>query len=251
MKLKSLIIALFVMTSYVLQAQEVTVDEILDNYFENTGGREAWESLDGILIEASTNQGGMEIPLEIVQLSDGKTYTKIALQGQEFMQNVYNGEVLWGTNFQSMKAEKADQEAADNMALQANDFPDSFLNYKEKGYTVELMGKETVEGTETYKIKLVKEPKMVNGEEVEDITFYYFDTENYVPIVQESEIPEGPMAGKMSQTTMSDYQEVENGLYMPYSMTQGIKGVNSQTINIKSIKLNPEVEASAFDFPEE
>jgi len=227
-----------------------TVDDILTSYFENTGGLKNWKSLDGIKINAKANQQGMEIPLEIVQLADGRQFTKITFQGNTIKQGVFDGETMWNTNFQTMKAEKADAESIENMKKEANDFPDPFLDYEEKGYSVELLGKEDFQGTETYKIKLVKEPKMMDGQQVEDISYYYFDTEALVPLGVESEIKQGQMKGKIQQITMSDYQEVE-GLYFPFSMTQGLKNQEGQAMTVESIELNPEVEDSEFDFPNE
>jgi len=231
-------------------AQDVTVDEIIDGYLENTGGKDNWRALKGLKMSAKINQGGMEIPLEIVTMADGRTYTKFSLQGSDFYQNVFDGENLWGVNFQSMKAEKSDQETTDNFKLNLNDFPDSFLDYKDKGYTVELMGTETIDGAETYKVKLVKEPVMVNGEEMEDVTFYYFDTEAFIPIAQDSEVKAGPQAGIIQRITQSDYDEVE-GLYFPFSMTQGVKDGPSQPISMEAIEVNPEVDESVFKYPGE
>ncbi|MEQ8906804.1 outer membrane lipoprotein-sorting protein [Ekhidna sp.] len=249
-KFQLLITALAVCALSSAHAQDVTVDEIIDGYFENTGGKDAWKSLKGIKMTAKVNQGGMEIPLEIVQLTDGKQYTKITFQGMSLMQNVYDGETLWGTNFQSMKAEKSDDETTQNMKLDTNDFPDSFLDYKDKGYTVELMGTETIDGAETYKVKLTKEPRMLDGKEVEDVSFYYFETESFVPLAVDQEIKAGPQAGAIGRSTMSDYQEVE-GLYFPFSMTQGVKDGPSQPLMIESIVVNPEVDSSVFAFPVE
>ena len=117
-------------------------------------------------------------------------------------------------------------------------------------YTVELIGKETIDGTETFKIKLMKEPVTVDGKKEDSVSFYYFDTENYVPIVVHTEIKSGPMKGKMSESKMSDYQEVD-GLYFPFSMVQGLKGQPGQTMNITKIELNPTIDDSVFAFPEE
>lgn len=248
-KLNTLIVILFMLSaSLTVSAQNITVDEILDGYFENTGGKDAWMNLKGIKMTAKVNQGGMEIPLEIVQMADGKQYTKFNVQGTDFYQGVYDGESLWSINFQSMKAEKSDQETTDNFKLEINDFPDSFLNYKEKGYAVELMGKETVDGAETYKIKLTKEPRTIDGKEVENVTYYFFDTEAFIPIAQEATINQGPNAGKIGQSMMSDYQEVD-GLYFAFSLSQGVKGDPLQPLMIESIEVNPEVDDSVFAFP--
>lgn len=246
--MRKLSIILLGLIAFSFTAFGQTADEIIANYFENTGGYENWGKVTGLKIKAKVQSGGMEIPLESVQLKDGRRYTKITLQGQELMQGVFDGTNLWGTNIQTMKAEKSAAEDLENFKLNINDFPDPFYDYKSKGYTVELVGKETVEGTETFKIKLVKEPLTVDGQKVDDITYYYFDTENFVPIVTESEIPSGQMKGAIRRTTQSDFQEV-NGLYFPFSMTEGLKDGPTQPITLEAIEVNPEVDEKVFDFP--
>lgn len=246
--LKLLVIALIV--SFTANVNAQTADEIIANYFENTGGIENWEKLTGIKMSAKINQGGMEIPIDIIQLKGGKQMTVINFQGKEIKQGVFDGETLWATNFMTQKAEKSDKEATDNIKLNNNDFPDPFFNYKEKNYTVELLGKETIDGVEAFKIKLVKEPIMVDGKEEEDVSFYFFDAENFVPIVVQSEIRSGQMKGQVSEVKFSDYQEVD-GLYFPFSLTQGLKGQAGQGITIDKIVVNPEVDMNEFKFPEE
>ena len=123
-----------------------------------------------------------------------------------------------------------------------------FMIIRPKGYTVELMGTEDFEGTETFKIKLVKEPKINEGVEEEDVSFFYFDAENFVPIAMESEIKSGPGKGMTMEVSFSDYEEVE-GLYFPFSMTQGVKGQPGQPITMSEIILNPMVEENNFVIP--
>ena len=245
-RIKLFVFALIIVAS---SAQAQDADEIINNYFENTGGYENWGNLKGVKMTFKVKQGGLEIPVEAVQMADGKQYSKITFQGNTIMQGVYDGETLWNTNFQTMKAEKADSESTERQKLNENDFPEALYNYKDKGYKVELLGKETIEGTETYKIKLTKEPVTVDGEKLDDITYYYFDTENFVPIVQETEVLSGPQKGVIGQVTFSDYQEVD-GFYFPFSMTQGIKDAGSSPITIDSIEINPTVSDSDFAFPE-
>jgi outer membrane lipoprotein-sorting protein len=246
MKMK-MTVCLVALVSFFAQAQ--SADEILAKYFENTGGIDKWKAVQGVKMQAKLNQGGMEIPLEIVQLKDGRQATTITFQGKEIKQGVFDGSTLWSHNFMTMKAEKSDAETTENFKVEMGDFPDPFLNYKDRGYQVELLGKETVDGSETFKIKLTKKPIKVDGTPTDNVTYYYFDAENFVPLMQESEIKSGPAKGMVSQVRMSDYQEVE-GLMMPFSMTQGVKGQGSQPITISAIVLNPPVDAKLFAFPE-
>ncbi|NOS56500.1 MAG: outer membrane lipoprotein-sorting protein, partial [Cyclobacteriaceae bacterium] len=130
------------------------------------------------------------------------------------------------------------------------DFPSPFLDYKKKGYKVELLGKETMDGSETFKIKLTKKPIKIDGKETENVEFHYFDTENFVPLIVETEVKSGPGKGMVGQSKLSDYQDV-NGLLFPFSLTVGAKGQpGGQTIVFTAVELNPKVEASAFAFPE-
>lgn len=247
--MKKIIIALFLVGA-TIQYKAQTAEEIIASYYDAIGGKEKLAELKGIKMSAKINQMGMEIPLNIVRMKDGKQMVSIEIQGKTIKQGVFDGEVLWNTNFMTQKAEKSTKEDTENFKKQSTDFPDAFYNYKEKGYAIELIGKEDFDGAECYKIKLTQTPLMVEGKEVENFTYYYFDTETNILVGFHAEIKEGQMKGKISETKVSDYQEVD-GIYFPFSLTQGEKDGMSQTINIDKIELNPEVDNSEFAFPEE
>ncbi|MCH2032380.1 MAG: outer membrane lipoprotein-sorting protein [Tenacibaculum sp.] len=239
--LKSLLFAFTLAFSVSAYAQ--TADEIINNYIENIGGKEKLEQLKGVQMIGNMKMQGMEIPFEMLSTKDGKQLVSIELQGNKMVWSAFDGETSWQRNQMTMDAEKSDSEATQNLKNELEQFPDPFLNYKEKGYTVELIGKETIDGTETFKIKLTKKPVLINGELTPNITNYYFDTENFVPIVTESQVNQGPMKGQTVKSTLSDYQEV-GGIYFPFSI-----GSQFQTMEFKEIKLNPEVDAASFALP--
>jgi hypothetical protein len=220
-------------------------EEIISKYITTIGGAEKLKALKGVKMEMSVNSGGMEIPVELVQLPGGKMYVKINLQGKEMTQMASDGNTMWSTNFMTMKAEKADAESTENAKLSNQDFPDALLDYKAKGYSAEYVGKETKEGTECFKVKFTKKPVTVNGVKTDDVTYYFFDTENNLPIATEAEIKEGPMKGQKSVSTMSDYQEVD-GIFFPFAMNQG-----GQDLKVTKISFNPIVDDKAFAFPTE
>ena len=250
MKLRSLLTAVALLFFVAGQAQ--TADEIIAKYFENTGGLAKWKALQGIKCTGKANQQGMEFPVEFVFMKDGKQLTKFTLQGKEIKQGVYDGTTLWGLNFMNQKAEKRDAEATENFkANLAGEYPFVFLNHKEKGYKVELLGKEKVDGTETFKLKFTKNPIKVDGKPEESIQFYYFDSENFVPLMIEEEIKSGPGKGMISQNKFSDFQEV-NGLMIPFSWAHGAKGQpNQPPIVMSNIELDPKIDNSTFAFPTE
>src|SRR6185369_13912546 len=139
MKLKNLLFAVTLLSCGFAQAQ--SADEIIAKFFENTGGIDKWKAVQGTKMSAKVNQQGMEIPLLIVNLKDGRQMTVITFQGKEIKQGVYDGSTLWSTNFMNSKAEKSDAESTENFkANMGSDFPMPFINYKERGYKVELLG---------------------------------------------------------------------------------------------------------------
>lgn len=247
MKILQLSIALC-LSIFFNPVQAQTVDDILETYMENIGGQERLRMLQGLKMTASVNQRGTEIPFQIVQLKDGRQMTVIHFHGKELKQRVFDGETLWGHNFSTLVPERSDTETTENFKLRANDFPIVFLDYKQKGYRVELLGKAVVHGNEAYKVKLVKEPLIVDGEEVEDVSYYFFDMERFFPVAIHSEIMYGKEKGQMQEVVMSDYQEVE-GLYFPFFLIQGIVGEPGNLLTINRIELNPEIADETFSFP--
>ena len=246
--MKKLYVSLFILLGS-LSVQAQTLDEILNKYFENTGGIAKWRSLQAVKMSAKINQMGMEIPLTIYQMKDGRQATVITFQGKEIKQGVFDGTNLWSTNFMTQKAEKSDAESTENFKSNIGDFPDPFLDYKTKGYKAELVGKETVDGTECFKIKLTRKPIKVDGKTEENVSFYFFDASDFVPIMTESEVKSGPGKGTTMQSRMSDYQEV-GGLMFPFTMSMGMKGSkDAQAIVTTGVELNPTVNASMFTLP--
>jgi hypothetical protein len=241
----SLIVLVFSTSPSSLNAQ--TVDEIIKSYYDVTGGAN-WEKVNGMRMTANVDQGGMKIPVEVVTLKDGRMYTKITFMGNTMTMAAFDGETNWSTNFMTMEPEEGTAETSENSKRTINEFPNALFKYKELGYSATLLNEETIEGTTCHKIKLDKKTMLVDGEEVPNIEYYYIDKENSVPILVETEIKSGEMKGKISQTSLSDYQEI-NGVFIPYSTSSGIKDGESQVIQFEKIELNPTVDDKEFKFP--
>ncbi len=225
-----------------------TADEIIDNYLENIGGKEKLSQIKALKIQAKAMQQGMEIPVEIIMTADGKQYISAEIQGKKIVQIAYDGETAWHTNFMNMEPEKSDSETAQNLKKNLKgEFPNPFFNYKDKGFKVEYKGKEEIEGVETYKIKLTEHPVTMDGKEVSKVVYYYFDTENYVPIVAEEEIKKGQFKGAKVQQIFSDFQEVD-GIYFPFSTAQKFNGMTGSEVKMVKIEINPEIDESIFKF---
>jgi len=225
-----------------------SVDEIVANYLENIGGEEKLSQINSLKMEGKAIQQGLEIPVEMIMTKKGKQYITAEIQGKKLVQLAFDGETAWRTNFMNMQSEKMDDESIENLKVNAkNEFPVPFLNYKEKGFKVELVGKEEIEGVQTFKVKLTEGHVKMDGEEVPKVVFYYFDVDNFIPIVAEEEIKKGQFKGTKIQQVFSDYQEVD-GVYFPFSIVQKFKGVTGSEMKISKIEINPEIDENIFKF---
>ena len=62
--IKLLLVAVIV--SFTTMAQAQTAEEIIANYFENTGGMDAWNSLEALKFEGAIKVQGMELPMTMI-----------------------------------------------------------------------------------------------------------------------------------------------------------------------------------------
>jgi hypothetical protein len=237
MKHKILIIIALFLSASSLFAQDV--DDIINNYFENTGGADNWKNLKTMQLTADFEQGGMQMNMILYQNKDNMRRVDVEFQGNTIIQ-AYDGEVGWMVNpFMGIATpQKMPQEMLDQMT--AEKFESEFMNYQEKGHEVELEGKEEIEGSEAYKVKLTKN----DG----DVEYFYFDTENFVPIMQRQTVKYGPGQGQEAETYISDYQEVE-GFLMPFLIDSKMNGQSVMKMIVEKYILNEEIDPSIFTMP--
>jgi hypothetical protein len=243
-KLTLLLLACFAMF-FVSNAQ--TAEEVIDLYFETVGGEEKFAALTATKAICNAKAQGMEIPVTMVSALPNKTRMDMTFQGKEMTQMAFDGQTAWGVNFMTMEAEAMDAETS--MVIKAQtDFPDAFVNYKEKGYTVEITGSEEVEGVDCHVIKMTRKPIIIEEKEVENSTLFYMDKENGILIKQTDLGLNGPQKGMTIETYYSDYEEVD-GMYFAFTIEQKIDGNTSFGVSISELILNPELPEDYFTMP--
>lgn len=222
------------------QAQEApSLEEILDNYYEMMGGVEKWKALNAMKMDATTSLQGMTLDGVMYMARPNKMRQQIDINGQQIVM-AFDGEDAWQINpFATGPEPQAMPEAQAEQFLN-DEFEDDFIDYQEKGHTIEYIDTKEVDGTDTYELKLTKK----NG----DVVFYYLDTEYFIPIMQKQEVKEGPQAGMFMETYQSDYQEVD-GLMIPFSIEQKMGGTTAVKITISNVTLDPEMEEGLFSRP--
>lgn len=221
------------------QAQTATVDEIIDGYFENIGGKEAWRNIKSMKIVGDGVQMGMNFPVTVLAKAPNLNKFTVDVQGMQIIES-YDGEVAWATNpFGGMTepTKKNDEETAE---AAKETFEDDLLDYEKKGHKLTIEGTEEYDGTECYKLNLVR----ADGTE----RVYFMDSELFVPVAMRMFIKAGQMKGQSIDSITSDYQEVD-GVMVPFSMKQTVGGQTMMEMVVKTVELNVPISDEEFTFP--
>lgn len=218
-----------------------TVDEVIDNHIKALGGMDKLKALKTVRFTGKFSGGGFEVPVTYVMKRSDKVRMDITFQGNSQIQ-AYDGTMGWFTNpFQGKKdPEKMTKEREKEMKKQA-DIEGALVSYKEKGSKVELMGKEDMEGSEVYKIKLTDK----DG----DITYFYLDTGSYLILKETTKRKIGEKEIS-SETLYGNYQAVDGVMFAMSMEFREVGATDGQKGIIEKVETNIEIEDSYFKMPE-
>ncbi len=224
-----------------LPAQELSVDEVLGRYYEAAGGVEKMKSIMTRKMTGRMQVGpGIEATFTMFGKRPSKMRMEFTVQGMTGVQ-AFDGEVGW-TISPFMGQTDPEPMPADLVRTirEDADFDGPLIDYAAKGHAVELLGKEDVQGTDTYKLKLT----LKDGQ----VTYYYLDSEYFLPIKTEARRTVQGMDIN-AETFMSDYKSVE-GMMLPFSIEIAGQGPQVQSLSIESVEFNVDIDDQVFVMPE-
>jgi hypothetical protein len=218
-----------------------SADQIIARYVQRVGGMDKIQAVNTLRRTGKLTQtnGG-----EAIVVSENKRPNKVrqdfTLQGMTAI-SAYDGTTGWRISpFQGKKDPEAMSEDDVKGMIEASDLDDPLINYQQKGNTVVVLGKDDVEGTETYKLLLT----LKDGTECT----YYLDTDSGVPIkIETKRIIRG--APQETEEFLGDYKEVD-GWYLPFSIESGAKGSSQHAkITYDRIEANVPIDDQRFAMP--
>lgn len=238
---KKVALCLAVAAVFTLPAAAQTVDEIIAKSIEARGGEAKLRAVKSLRLTGKIEVGpGMLAPVTMIIKRPGMVRMEFTVQGMTAIQ-AYDGKQGWDiVPFQGKK--DAEPMAADDVKELEDqaDIDGALMDYKTKGNTVEFLGKDKVEGSDAYKLKVTKK----NG--IIETSFIDADSGLEVKSVTKTKIHGNDTE---VETTYSDFRNVE-GLIVPFSVETGAVGsTQKQKITIDKIEINPEVNDADFHMP--
>ena len=218
-----------------------TLDEVLAKNLKAKGGVEKIKAVKTIRMTGTMTVGpGMEAPFVMEQKRPNMMRMEFTLQGMTGVQ-AFDGKAGWQLMpFAGRKdAEPLPEDALKQIEEQA-DFDGPLVDYKAKGHTIELVGKETVDGSDAYKLKLM----LKNG----DVRYIFLDADQFLEVRTEgrTKIRGTDVEG---ESTIGDYKEV-GGLMIPHAMESGQKGSpQKMKMTIQKVELDVPIDDARFKMP--
>ena len=234
--ISKILTVLFLISGNFVQSQ--SLDDILKEHFSAMGQdnilKVNTQKLTGKMV-----QGGIEIPF--IQMGKRPDYVRVegTFQALTFIQT-YNGKEGWSLNpFAGVTdPQPMTEDALKQMKYQA-DMDGMLWNWKDKGYTVTFDGKEDMEGTSCFKVKLVTK----DG----DTFTYYIDSDSYILLRTNTKLK---IMGNETNTDTyySNYRQIE-GMAVPGKIENKMNGQSAGTIVVDTVVINTVLPDSLFQKP--
>jgi hypothetical protein len=221
-------------------ASAQTVDEVIAKNIQAHGGLEKLKSVRSIRTSSKFSQGSFRAEFRQENKRADKVREEFIIQGLAQVQ-AYDGKTGWQISpFGGRKdPELLSQDDLKSLVVDA-DIDGPLVDYKEKGHKAELVGHDSMEGTDCFKIKL----SMKNG----DVRNYYLDADSFLELKLEIQTT---IRGTMQESELyyGDYEQV-NGIFYPFVIEQAQKGSASRAqLTVEKIEQNVPMEDAHFSMP--
>jgi hypothetical protein len=222
-----------------------TADDIINKHITATGGADKWGKVSSLKFSGVYVMGpGMFPPVTTVLVSKPFVgyYSDFSWQG---MTNkiAMRADSGWTYNPFSGKRESDPMNPNDIRETILDADPQGLLfNYKAKGYTVDYLGIDDMDGTDVFKLRLTNKQG--------DMVYFFIDAETYYILKTSKRIKLADKEIK-SYTVYSDFRQTDFGIVVPFS-TQNVDENGSEQggpVNFSKAEVNAIVDATLFNKP--
>jgi hypothetical protein len=216
------------------------VDAILAQHFAARGGYARLKSIATLRLIGTYSEGGYDFPALILWK---RPHWRVVITGPEATAWVegFNG-AAWEYSRETgeLTLTSGDAEAATRRGAE---FDDSFVDYRQKGHRVELMGIESMGGRRAHCIRVV----LADGW----VRHYYLDVDTHLVIALRKSMPLHAVGEPIeSLSTSEDYRPVSGVLYPFRSVERATRtGEVMNTLQWHEIEANVAIDDAAFDPP--
>lgn len=218
---------------FALPAAAQTVDEIVARNLEAKGGAVKMKAISTLKQTGTMSmQGGMTATMTTIAKRPNMSRQEIVMMGQTTIM-AFDGTTarmlnpMAGPNAIELPAEQA------AMTKDQSDFDGPLLDYKAKGYTVELVGQEQINGKNAFHLRVTR--KWLPPQDL------YLDGTTYLETKLATNVP----GSGVMEVQFGDYRKVD-GMMMPYSVKTYAGGMMVMELKLDTVEVNVKVDDALF-----
>ena len=232
------VLALFLLAATAPVAGAETLEEVVAKNLRARGGLEKLLAVRTARMTGRITFGpGMQAPFTLERKRPRLMRTEFTLDGKLCVQ-AFDGQVAW-TQMPFM-GQTTPEPVADGDRGQIEeqaDFDGPLVDWKAKGHTLELLGKQTLEGSPAWRLKLTTKSGSVRHVLLDATSFLelrVLDTRSF----QGEELE--------FESSLSDYRDVD-GIQVPFLVESGPKGAKErQSISFDKVEFGVAIDDARF-----
>lgn len=216
-----------------------TVDEIIARNLEAKGGVERMRAVQTLRQTGRLSMPTGEATLVVYHKRPNLTRQEVTLgaggrgAGPTKVIAAYDGKTAWMINpLAGVTAPMAVMGPQADAIREQSDFDGPLVDYRARGYRVDYVGTETVDGRRVYHLRLNDRAKRVQH--------LYLDVETAL----EAKVVIATENGSVSQE-LSDYRDVE-GVKVPFSIRTVANDVQQSILTIEKVEFNVKIDDAIF-----
>lgn len=216
-----------------------TLDEILASYLQARGGLDKLKAVQTARLTGRISFAiGMEAPFTLEKKRPNAMRAEFTLEGAKGVQ-AFDGRTAWTQAPGERVAERLGAEESGQVEEQA-DFDGPLVDWKAKGHSLELQGKERLGTREAFRLKLTTK----NG----NVRTIFLDAATHLEVRIQGKRNFGGEE-VVIESSLGDYREVD-GLKVPFRIESGPKGVpQRQRIAFDKLELGVAIDDARFRMP--
>jgi outer membrane lipoprotein-sorting protein len=218
-----------------------TVDEIIAKNLQAKGGLDRLKAVNTLRMTGSIALApGVDAPFVMEFKRPNQMRMDVTIRG-ETVTSAYDGNAGWTVNpaMGITTPQPIPPDGLRQVEAQA-DFDGPFVDPAAKGHKIELLGKQVIDGTDAYGLKVT----FKSG----DVRYYYLSAARFLEIRIEGQASPGGMP-MTTESTVGDYRD-ENGILMPHVMESGVKGnPQRQKMVVQKVEMNVPIDDARFKRP--
>jgi len=218
------ILLIFSLTAFT----QANADEVINKIIDAQGGKEKLLTIKTIKMTGNIEFSGQKIPFNVYAIDKTAQRTEFSFSGLTGYTIITKDS---GFNFSPFQGQTSPESmTAEDVKLAQNDLDQQgiLVNYKEKGYAVELLDNEDVDGVDALQLKITITPNK---------TLYYFiDPSNYY-IIRVKTVAVSNGQQQRNTNDFYDFKKTAEGYLFPHTQ---------DNITFDKIEVNVPVDEKLF-----